>query len=40
MSTTEPVVMTYAEPADLALVIDTHWEERYTERTEHPLQRK
>jgi len=34
--TPEVVRRALASPADLALVVDTHWRERYAERTEHP----
>jgi L-glutamine-phosphate cytidylyltransferase len=34
--TAEVVRRALAIPADMALVVDTHWRERYAERTEHP----
>ncbi|MFO0809336.1 MAG: phosphocholine cytidylyltransferase family protein [Gemmataceae bacterium] len=34
--TPEVVARTLAHPDDMTLVVDTNWQERYTERTQHP----
>lgn len=34
--TPDVVRLALTSPADMALVVDTHWRQRYTDRTEHP----